>query len=64
MFGILALGSKESLRFSPYEECYEQINGPEKIYQEGPVSGTSIVVVGASWGGLAALSRLIGRPAS
>jgi len=34
MFGILALGSKESLRFSPYEECYEQINGPEKIYRK------------------------------
>jgi len=33
-FGILALGSKESLRFSPYEECYEQINGPEKIYRK------------------------------
>ena len=35
MFGILALGSKESLRFSPYEECYEQINRPEKIYRKG-----------------------------
>lgn len=34
MFGILALGSKESLRFSPHEECYEQINGPEKIYRK------------------------------
>ena len=34
MFGILALGSRESLRFSAYEECYEQINGPEKIYRK------------------------------
>ncbi|HVF41238.1 MAG TPA: protein-glutamate O-methyltransferase CheR [Gemmatimonadaceae bacterium] len=34
MFGILILGSKESLRFSPYEECYEQINGPEKIFRK------------------------------
>lgn len=34
MFGVLGLGSKESLRFSPYEECYEQINGPEKIYRK------------------------------
>ena len=34
MFGVLALGSKESLRFSPCEECYEQINGPEKIYRK------------------------------
>jgi chemotaxis protein methyltransferase CheR len=34
MFGILALGSRESLRFSPYEDFYEQINGPEKIYRK------------------------------
>jgi chemotaxis protein methyltransferase CheR len=34
MFGVLALGSKESLRFSPYEECYEQINALEKIYRK------------------------------
>lgn len=34
MFGVLSLGSKESLRFSPFEECYEQINGPEKIYRK------------------------------
>ncbi len=33
-FGILVLGSKESLRFSPYEDSYEQINGPEKIYRK------------------------------
>lgn len=34
MFGILAVGSKESLRFSPHEDRYEQINGPEKIYRK------------------------------
>ena len=34
IFGVLALGSRESLRFSPYEDCYEQINGPEKIYRK------------------------------
>ena len=34
MFGILALGSKESLRFSPFEDSYDQINGPEKIYRK------------------------------
>ena len=33
-FGILVLGSKESLRFSPYEDKYEQINGPEKIFRK------------------------------
>jgi len=34
IFGVLALGSRESLRFSPYEDSYEQINGPEKIYRK------------------------------
>ena len=34
MFGVLVLGSKESLRFSPHEERYDQINGPEKIYRK------------------------------
>ncbi len=34
MFGILAVGSKESVRFSPHETSYEQINGPEKIYRK------------------------------
>ena len=34
MFGVLALGSKESLRFSKYEACYEPVSGPEKIYRK------------------------------
>jgi chemotaxis protein methyltransferase CheR len=33
-FGVLALGSKESMRFSPYEERYEQLDGPEKIFRK------------------------------
>ena len=33
-FGILCLGSKESLKFSEYEECYEQISRMEKIYRK------------------------------
>ena len=33
-FGILALGSKESLRFSKFEGCYEPLSGPEKIYRK------------------------------
>ena len=33
-FGILALGSKESLRFSKYEDCYEEVGGREKIYRK------------------------------
>jgi chemotaxis protein methyltransferase CheR len=32
-FGILGLGSKESLKFSQYEDCYEQI-AAEKIYRK------------------------------
>jgi chemotaxis protein methyltransferase CheR len=32
-FGILVLGSKESLRFSDIEACYEQIDAAEKIYK-------------------------------
>ena len=33
-FGILCLGSKESLKFSEYEECYDQISKMEKIYRK------------------------------
>ena len=32
-FGFLCLGSKESLRFSKYEDCYEQMSPREKIYR-------------------------------
>jgi chemotaxis protein methyltransferase CheR len=34
MFGILALGSKESLRFSQYEPCYEKLDVREKLYRK------------------------------
>ncbi|MDB4884141.1 MAG: methyltransferase, CheR-type, SAM-binding domain, C-terminal [Gemmatimonadetes bacterium] len=34
MFGILALGSKESLKFSQYEPCYEKLSPTEKIYRK------------------------------
>lgn len=33
-YGILALGSKESLRFSAYEDRYEELNSREKIYRK------------------------------
>ncbi|HEY9227201.1 MAG TPA: protein-glutamate O-methyltransferase CheR [Gemmatimonadaceae bacterium] len=33
-FGILALGSKESLRFSQYEACYEKLDAREKLYRK------------------------------
>src|SRR5688572_7432443 len=32
-FGFLGLGSKESLRMSKYETCYEQVDEREKIYK-------------------------------
>ena len=34
MFGTLALGSKESLKFSQYEACYEQLVPVEKLYRK------------------------------
>ena len=34
MFGVLALGSKESLRFSQYEDCYEMLHVKERIYRK------------------------------
>jgi chemotaxis protein methyltransferase CheR len=33
-FGILALGSKESLRFSQYEPCYENLHPRERLYRK------------------------------
>jgi chemotaxis protein methyltransferase CheR len=34
MLGFLCLGSKESLKFSAYEGCYEQLVAGEKIYRK------------------------------
>jgi chemotaxis protein methyltransferase CheR len=33
-FGILGLGSKETLKFSQYEACYEQLLPGEKLYRK------------------------------
>ena len=33
-FGVLALGHKETIRFSPYEECFEQLDALEKLYRK------------------------------
>ena len=33
-FGILALGHKESIRFSPYEQRYEDLDAGEKLYRK------------------------------
>jgi chemotaxis protein methyltransferase CheR len=32
-FGFLGLGSKETLKFSKYESCYEEIDARDKIYR-------------------------------
>ncbi len=34
MFGVLVLGSKETLHFMSHEECYQQIAPPEKIFRK------------------------------
>jgi chemotaxis protein methyltransferase CheR len=34
MFGLLCVGSKESLKFSNYEDCYEVLSVPDKIYRK------------------------------
>ena len=34
MFGVLALGSKESLKFSQFEPCYEKLTTAEKLYKK------------------------------
>jgi chemotaxis protein methyltransferase CheR len=34
VYGILGLGSKESLRFSEMEECYEPLDGRQRLYRK------------------------------
>jgi len=34
MFGVLALGAKESIRFSPFEERYEDLDANERLYKK------------------------------
>jgi chemotaxis protein methyltransferase CheR len=33
-FGVLGLGHKESLSFTPHEDCYEQLDAPERLYRK------------------------------
>ncbi|MDI6733860.1 MAG: CheR family methyltransferase, partial [Planctomycetota bacterium] len=33
-FGILCLGTKESIKFTPYEGCYEAMDERQKIYKK------------------------------
>ena len=32
--GVLGLGRKESLRFTPHEDCYQEIDGPERLFRK------------------------------
>jgi chemotaxis protein methyltransferase CheR len=33
-FGVLALGQKETIRFSPHEEAFEELDAAEKLYRK------------------------------
>jgi hypothetical protein len=33
-FGVLALGAKESIRFSPFEDRYEELDANERLYKK------------------------------
>jgi chemotaxis protein methyltransferase CheR len=33
-FGILALGAKETIKFSPFEDCYEDLDATERLYKK------------------------------
>jgi chemotaxis protein methyltransferase CheR len=32
--GVLALGSRETPRFTPYEACYQAIDAEQRIYRK------------------------------
>jgi chemotaxis protein methyltransferase CheR len=34
MFGVLGLGHKESLRFTPQEACYDELHAEERLYRK------------------------------
>jgi chemotaxis protein methyltransferase CheR len=33
-FGVLALGHKESIRFTPHEQCFEELSSKERLYRK------------------------------
>jgi hypothetical protein len=34
MFGVLVLGAKESIRFSPFDERYEDLDPNERMFKK------------------------------
>jgi len=33
-FGVLALGHKESIRFTPHEQSFEELSSQERLYRK------------------------------
>jgi len=33
-FGVLGLGAKESISFSPHEDCYDELDANERLYRK------------------------------
>ena len=58
-FGILALGHKESIRFTGFEDS---LRGARRLREALPADPMShdLVAIGASWGGLDAVRTLLG----
>ena len=51
-FGILALGHKESIRFTGFEDSYEELDALREALPEKVAMSHDLVAIGASWGGL------------
>jgi chemotaxis protein methyltransferase CheR len=47
-FGFLCLGSKESLKFSPYETAYAELDSEERIYRRTPLAAAAFPPRGAA----------------
>ncbi len=62
IFGVLALGQKETIKFSPHEDAYEELDAAERLYRKIQMS-YDLIAIGASWGGLQAVGTLLDGPA-
>ena len=57
-FGVLALGQKETIRFSPHEREFEELDADERLFKKSSMS-YEVIAIGASWGGLQAVGTLL-----
>ena len=55
-FGVLGLGHRETIRYSGFEQDYEELDGVEKLWKKVAMN-YDLIVIGASWGGLACSGR-------